>query len=442
MVPGSFAEAEEGFGEKLESFFGDLFSGLETGWEEEELPAEEADAGASLWGKRVAVYTEAVPDRAYVGGNEFCFAMAPDGEQVVISGGEAPYLWGLETGKHTPLWLGDEKTRDTVAETVGKIAIANPQLLKKDPESMSDPELLAAYLKYALGDRGGGRCMRLMPVTGQTDGNDLILADNYGCWWLLDCGTGALYTYGNGYLACSSFGDRMLFRQMTPGAGIVTVDRSSGKEQTKDFTSVPGYAAGATMTGAAYLPDGSLCAVLRDRELDKDHGENCCLAVYGPDGQTELYPLGRIRLSQEPDVIMSADGNWIVAYSRAAMSIRCPYLIHRETGEVFLIVTREGGPEMIPLKDCLNPETGEVVRPEGGLMLFLMAGADRETLFVYDMEVCQVSLFHPEKCALQWLSMDPEGVPIPQYFSGSGADRMMLVFMMDPAPVVVRLEAK
>ena len=113
-------------------------------------------------------------------------------------------------------------------------------------------------------------------------------------------------------------------------------------------------------------------------------------------GEMESYGLGRIRLSQEPDVILDAGTPHIIAYARQYMIKAAPYLIDREKGTVSVITCDEYRVKSLPLEECTDPETGLVAEAEGEPLFPLTVLADGKTVLIYPFMYGALVLLKPD----------------------------------------------
>ena len=326
--------------------------------------AEVGDA-PSLWGKRVTIEKTVIPDKAFAEKAEMCTAVSPTGKRLLISGGLEPCLWDTETQERIPLFLGDAESKAAIRSYLENLAAQGKIKL---PEPLEDDQLFSAYIASAQPVRRqyAPRFVPDYPSNERTSW--LRVADSgIGAVFLLDTETGALYFTENGtYVAVH---DGVMLRQDLAGSGTVSLKNvKTGQISTVDFASQSGLAGRASVLAAQFLPDGSVCAVLRSGKLDPKKGEACAAVIWSPSGAIQRFSLGMIRLSQEPDRIFCAGADQIVLYSRSAIQRLRPYRIDRKQGTVSLLTVEGAQVLATPLKDCMDAD-GQITQPSGDSMM-------------------------------------------------------------------------
>lgn len=382
------------------------------------VPAE--GRGPSLWKKRVTIAREEVPEEAFRESDEVCTAVSPKGNRLLICGGPEPGLWDTETKERIPLFPGDGDTKALLRDYLEKQAAKQPKLIVPG----EDDALFSAYVTstQVLRRRPAARFIPDYPVNESTP--FLRVTDNGSAIpFLLDTETGALYADAEG--ECIAVHDGvMLIKSYPPSGAILLKDMKTGKKTRIDFARLSGLEGAAALTAAQFLPDGSVCAVLRAGKLDRKKGEACAAVIRSPQGKTAVYPLGMIRLSQEPDRIFSAGAGQIVLFSRQALQAQRPYRIDRARGEVSLLFSDGGGIRAARLADCMDAD-GQITQPEGTSFLTYGPWGDGETLLIHSFDG-SLMLFRPGAMATERLLSSGEefGLMTFNYFSGNGYDRL------------------
>ena len=390
---------------------------------------EEDPARESVWDKKISGEKLDIPEKAFSGGAERCSAIAPDGVTLLMSGGAAPYLYNLETKKRTSLVPADEATEEYLRE----------MLLMRSAAAVKATEEQTAAMRERLAKMNGaeltaelcmntGRMAPLRPVTAgfYTRENYLLFVDNgYTAMLLIDCETGRFYrAFERSMTPCGLQNGKLLYF-LNPSPVLQLLDLKSGETEEIEISEPSLFPDGARLRAAAFLPDGSLCAVLADVKRDMENGENGALVVRSSDGKTESWLLGKVRYSWEPDTILAAGTDCIIAYSRQAARISAPYLVRRTAGEVLRLISAEDG-----LVQLLSVEEYAARYPDkGGAeigMIPLDSLADNETLLLQNSAaVGTLLLFRPSDGQSRPLIPGLDGFPLVIHFSGNHYDRFM-----------------
>ena len=395
-----------------------------------ETTAPEKDpARESVWDKKISGEKLDIPEKAFSGGAERCSAIAPDGVTLLMSGGAAPYLYNLETKKRTSLVPADEATEEYLREMIlARNAIAvkateeQTAAMRERLAKMKGAELTAELCTVT------GRMSPLRQYTGSfyTRENYLFFVDaGYTALMLIDCETGRFYSAFERSMTPCGFQDGKLLYFLNPSPVLKLLDLKSGETEEIAIEAPSLFPDGARLRAAAFLPDGSLCAVLADMKLDMENGENCALAVRSSDGKTESWLLGKVRYSWEPDTILASGTDCIIAYSRQAVRNSAPYLVRRTAGEVLrLISTEEGLVQLLSTEEYIAryPDKGGA---EIGIIP-LDSLADNETLLLQNMAAVGILLlFRPSDGQSRMLVPGLEGFPVVMYYSSNHYDRFM-----------------
>ena len=382
--------------------------------------------GATLWDKSISLQVGSeLPEIPFSGDDTRVVLMTNDGSSLLVCGGTDPYLWNMDTRERTDLFPGDEETCRAMREALDTVMTdARGNAAYAAASDIPDEELLEAYLVYT--SRNPGRANMFKSYTRSAlPGPYVQLYDFNGMQWLLDGETGALYTRGTETID-SIYEGTMLILPQRPSAYVKLCGEDGS---TRQIPLSAGFASGDVMMAATFLPDGHICAVLREAALDMYNGQQCAVLIWGDDGTRELYPLGRVRLGQEPDCILSADARNIVLYSRISIVQNHPYLIRRDTGSVSLLTESETSIGAIPLSDCLDATTGAVTQPDGLSVYVVAAMADGKTLLAYDMQTYSLALLRPDDMACRYPLRDSpySQIPAPIGLWGNGYDRWLFL---------------
>ena len=390
---------------------------------------EEDPARESLWDKKISGEQVSIPEKAFSGGAERCSAIAPDGVTLLMSGGAAPYLYNLETKKTTPLVPADEETEEFLRES---ILMRNALAVKATQEQISAMRERLAKMKGGeltaelCSDTGRIAPLRRVTNSFYTRENYLVFADNVlTAMMLIDCSTGRYYcSRENSVTPCGIRDGKLLYyNNMVPVLKLLDIENGKTEEIQLGVSSL--FPDGARLRAAAFLPDGSLCAVLADMKPDQEAGENCALVVISPDGKTENWPLGKIRYSWEPDTILAAGTDCIIVYSRLATRVSAPYLVRRTAGEVLRLISAEDG-----LVQLLSAEEYTARYPDKGGdgigIIPLDSMADNETVLLQNQAAVGVLLlFRPSDGQSRRLIPELDSFRLILYFDGNHYDRFM-----------------
>ncbi|MBO4229711.1 MAG: hypothetical protein J5938_05125 [Clostridia bacterium] len=373
---------------------------------------ESAKKSETLWDKSVSVETRSLPEAAFQKGAKQCRAMAPDGVTFLMGGCANPYLYNIETKRSAYLLPADEETEETLRLgctmplAQGREILAAGKRISSQEElaDISGKTLVEAYL-FA---QDMGSFVSLKGTnTPQfvTDGNYMVLRDNNGLSWLVDCDEGTFRLSGNMVADNGTFaaliGDRLyVYRR---GFGEVLVrDVKTGKEKTEDFSKAGKFRdSTGTVIGTACLSDGSICVVLRSTDLDIENGSDCAVVVRSPSGSDSVYPLGKVAFNFTPDTILDAGGCLV------ALAISNPngqiYKIDRSSGAICLLfASEEDRVREVPLEEC-SFTGGRADRPEGIDSLYCLETlSDGETILCQNT-TGQLFLYRPSQSASQYL---------------------------------------
>ena len=377
-----------------------------------------ADSSRTWWDKQVSYEIIPLPEEAFDNGAEKCRGMASDGKTFLMTDGAAPSLYNIETGERVYLTPADSGTEEVLRMFMsgpgrpGRPGSGDPAGTP-DPETLSGRDLVEAYLFKQNMALIGPNCS---PTVLPSDEKAMLLYDSNGLFWLVDYDTGEFHVSkdeftGEGYYA-SIRNRKILIRPLYPLAAASVIDLDAGTRSVEDFTEAGGFESGAAaMSGAVYLPDGSICAVLVDREINmvtNDDGkslmgpQNCAVVIRDAAGNDQVYDLPEVLNGREPDTILSVGSNYIILSSRQGGFITPSYLVNRATGEVSVLCTSEKEIiTAIPAED-FSFDNGVPVWPEGcEPVLFYETMADGCTILAQD-RIGNLILFRPETMEAQY----------------------------------------
>ena len=401
--------------------------------ETETASADAQPAGKeSVWEKKISGQKVAIPDQAFAAGAERCAAMAPDGDTLLMCGGVSPYLYHLESRRTVPLVPADTMTEEYLRE---KIVMRNGLQIKANEEQMATlRERVAKLSGAALTEElcmSQGRVMplRTYSVSFYTRENYLLMTDGgYTAVMLIDCESGRYYSCFEeiGNTLCGIHDGKLLsFRLPVPT--LYVTDLASLKTETVDFQDQTLFPdGGPRLKAAAFLPDGSLCAVFCNMKLDQAAGQDCVLAVRRP-GSTawETYPLGKILYNREPEQILAACPDQIVVFNRTAFRQTAPFLIDCVQGRVSRLTVEADGSVSLLSPEEYGSRYPEKTDEAVGL-LPLDSFADDETLLFQNLrDGGSLLLFRPSDGSSKELIPGLGAFPLILYFGGNHYDRFM-----------------
>ena len=382
------------------------------------LAEENLSSSEHLWTSSASIEKLTIPVAAYSGGAQVCRGMAPDGITFLMTDNVVPYLWNQETGQSMDLKPADTVTEELLHHYLtvpANVASDKASELQASFDALSGRELLEAYLSQRSGFPMGPRA-----VYGILDieGNYLAASDAAsGMIWLINCDTGELSASDKQHLTAVKNG-QAIYTSAPPEANVFIKDLMTGSVLRQVNCSLTGgFASGASVKTADMLSDGSLCVVLRDAKIDPKQGEDCVLAVNPSESDEEVYPLGKIRFGQEPDVLLTCGDQYLICFSRNYIMYNAPYLIDRITGKVSLLIFPiDGQVTAVPLENCLD-ENGCPVSPTDEIFpFFLDKMADGKTLLVYQPVSGCLYLYRPETEETHALTSDQDGMGAPIIF--------------------------
>ena len=376
----------------------------------------------ALWDRQGTLEPTEIPAEAFLDKQEDCTALAPTGHRMLICGADSPHLWDAESGESIPLHLGDAETRQVVRsfleqlEAAGKMQFSTP---------LSDETLFSEFLRSAQVTRRQ-YAVKFLPEPASVAQADMIrVTDNAsGLSFLLDLSDGALYTSAEGKCA-GICGGRMLILRAGSQGSLCLKELKTGEETLVNFSALSGLPNGGALITAGFLPDGSICAVLRNASQQPAKEMACAAVVYTPDGRSELYPLGLIPFAAEPDLIFCAGTEQIVLQNRLRFSTLRPFLIDRSRKSVFLLSCADDTVQAAALSDCMDGE-GRISQPEDPSLLVYGVMADSRTLLVHSLSY-RLLLFRPDSMETRPLLADGTEIGFMAFasFSGNGLDAFL-----------------
>ncbi len=369
----------------------------------------------TLWGKTVTYSKVQIPEEAFVDPESICRTMAPDG-QFLITDHTAPYLWDPETKEKTYLTPAGAEEEELLRKYGVAADATEAEIAKLD--ELHGKDLLEYYLSQRNGFPQGPPGIA---VSYYAEGNCFWVGDPMGGSWMIDADTGKMYG-GVGKQYVSEKEDAWMVLGMMPRMEVTLIDKKTGQETRKSYAAQAGFEKeGCSITAASFLPDGSICVVLRDIMFDKETGEVCKMVIERPDGSIECYDLGRISFGREPDMILCADAEHILLYaSRYAFAV-APYMIDTKTGDVNVLYMSGGTMTTDPAKDHLD-KNGMMPKDERlgeEQFLFVERLSDGQTLLI-QFNGGFPALFRPDTLEISFIYPDGNTDTIPVFFSFSG----------------------
>lgn len=373
----------------------------------------------SLWGKELSVNQVDIPFDPDAGEGQICVGMSCDGKRLLMydtKGAEVPYLWDIEDEERIELYFGDDHQEGLSAA----YADFDPAGRKLEGEELFEAVFTSGFCHLQPAYSGLNTLDHYM----------LVQAYGYGVYqFVLDTDTGALYSPESGMVGGIYDGEMLTYQ--TPHGAVSLQKLGSSFVREVDFgDECKGGDFGVVY--ATFLSDGSICAIMRDSQLDLINGQKCFLMVKNAEGEFERYSLGKIRFGYEPNYIVSIGSEWIIASGLMVTAANeFPYIINRNTGEVGRLAKDGMDFEIVD-----SEETGE----DFGLV-FQFAMADGETALFYDKNEARLGLFHADSMEACWLDEDEDIVfPVPGAITGNGYDRFVLFRGDESAMIEIEAE--
>ena len=277
----------------------------------------------TLWSKSFGLEAVHLPEAAFEEADARLCGLSADGSKALISCCSESYLYDLASGEKTWLIPGDEQTEEALRLNAVGLFRDLPQ-----EEAAQRTEALQTMkgrelAKLGLSSRGAGRSTlwaRDLPGSGGA----WMLAVNNGNGFslMLDTASGKFYSRLEGEYV-DARGDQLLALGRRPLGELTLVDRSTGKE-----TPIPALREDFGVISAAFLPDGGVAALLRDLNMDTDHGQECLVALRDARGKEESYTLGKIRYGMEPGFLFCLNEDTLVLRSAQA-GVPCDCVLRR-----------------------------------------------------------------------------------------------------------------
>lgn len=385
------------------------------------IPALSESEG--LWGRRVTAELVDVPDEAFEDDTCQVAGMSADGSRLLITRvARAPYLWDMEAEEKIPVHPATVELAeallsetDMVLNQAGVDADGVNAFLDRfrspsgilNPLDMLDALCRATQTRFeVLGSEGG--YMRLLNA-GMRCGEGLV-----------DVRTGAYYAALDG---------TGLNLPVKDGAAIATqmpdvVKVTALKTRESSPLELDGLD-GASVNLARYLPDGSVCGLLRDNPMDMQNGQLNRLIVQSAE-RSERWPLGKIRFGREPNALVaSKDGRFLLAWSDRALQItRQLFRVDRAQGAVTLIHASQGKVIAEPLENFID---------EAGILAEPAWSADEVIVPLTTMADGSILCTSPVDAGL--FLLDPETLSAQVLLSGERAREMGILQALQAKPI-------
>ena len=344
---------------------------------------EEASKAPSLWGESVRLETEPIPAEALAEGGR-CYALSPDGSKLLIAGEGHICLWERESGVCLALTPGDEATEAVLRE---ELALLNRDAAAKETPSAEE----LADLCFG----GGLSHVEFCPGSG----NWLLLSGEYG-WYLLETDSGRLYGQA-GYEYVSACGDQIVAHDLRENT-FQLYNRATGEMKEMEAPET------GEITSAAFLPDGSLCTVVRGEE-------SAVLLIRSTQGE-ERYLLGSQNFGYVIRFYWPVGSDYLVLANliRAAGPT---LLIDRKAGTVSALTTSGA----IPQNEAMDEAGRWLPEARRERLTPVMCMADGETILLWS-RLDGLLLFRLSTLEAQQIPT-PEDFPV-GIVSGNGYDLM------------------
>ena len=374
----------------------------------------------SYWGQRLTADQTEVPMEARGDSESALWGITTQGNFFIQNHAKVEsYIWNEEKHRRIELTPANIEAEDLMQHYLEAYAATHKDAVSSDWHGQ---ELLEKYLS-------ADGAMRMMPRSiGMTFGGDYIAAqDRVGKIWLIDAETGKMYGSRERWYR-SAYENTLLATGASTSSQVFLLDKEMNSLTFKSYARTEGFEGSeCSITAASFLPDGSICVVLRDMQMDMEKGEICKLLIDRPDGTQELYDLGRISFQREPDQIYSVDSQRIVLMSSTMGRNGKLYYVDCETGEVSFMSHVNDQITLEPYTKYLNSQ-GMVEFPQDDSRNYLMvleAMGDGQTILLQD-EDGRFLLFKPDTKECQFL-LNGGGFlysSIALYFMGNGYDRV------------------
>jgi hypothetical protein len=334
-----------------------------------------AENAPTLWNKGVSIEAVHLPESAFEEDGARLCGLSADGSKALISCCSESYLYDLASGEKTWLIPGDEQTEEALRlNAVGLFRDLPQEEAAKRMEavqSMKGRELA----KLGLSSRGAGRSTLWARDLPGSDGAWMLAVNNgNGFSLMLDTESGKFYSRLEGEYV-DARGDQLLALGPRPLGELTLVDRNTGKE-----TPVPTLREDFGVISAAFLPDGGVAALLRDLDMDMDHGQECLVALRDARGKEESYALGKIRYGMEPGFLFCLNEDTLVLRSAQA-GVPCDCVLRRSSGELGRLALKKG--EVVTVPPAFDDSGRPEALPDGMERAYLAAPLrDGQTLLV------------------------------------------------------------
>ena len=372
----------------------------------------------SFWGQRVTMENTEVPLEARSGSESSLWGLTTQGNFFIrYDSDRVPYIWNDEEKRRIELTPANAEAEALMHYYLeGYFAQQGEEV----PSNLHGQELVG---KYLLTD---GRAVLSPRSIGATFGGDYICAqDRNGMTWLIDAETGKMYG-GRERWYRSATDTILLATGPAPAMQVFLLDKETDTITFRDYSRTHGFESDqCCITAASFLPDGSICVVLRDMQMNMETGEICKLLIDRPDGSKEIYDLGRIFFGKEPDQIYSVDSRHILLTSSTFARIVKPYFVDCETNEVSFMSNLNDQITLELYMNYLNDQgMVEFSNENNDLLMILESMGDGQTILLQDGEG-RLLLFKPDTKECQFLLNGGGFIyqPMMIYFMGNGYDR-------------------
>ena len=329
----------------------------------------------TLWSKSFGLEAVQLPEAAFEEADARLCGLSADGSKALISCCSESYLYDLASGEKTWLIPGDEQTEEALRLNAVGLFRDLPQEEAAQRiealQSMTGRELA----KLGLSSRGAGRSTLWARDLPGSDGAWMLAVNNgNGFSLMLDTASGKFYSRLEGEYV-DARGDQLLALGRPPLGELTLVDRSSGKE-----TPIPALREDFGVISAAFLPDGGVAVLLRDLNMDMDHGQECLVALRDAKGKEESYALGKIRYGMEPGFLFCLNEDTLVLRSAQA-GVPCDCVLRRSSGELGRLALKKG--EVVTVPPAFDDSGRPEALPDGMERAYLAAPLrDGQTLLV------------------------------------------------------------
>ena len=378
----------------------------------------------SLWDQSFSLNRHVLPEAAFRTDSTMLAGMSQDGSVFLLSGDGGSYLWSEQEEDFLSIVPGDEASQEALREQIALSRARAEYGPVYQPEGDIPPEFfpeegedLFSHIRLSSNMRMAQLIpdQRFIPVTAPELSG------------MLNTETGEIFLYRDREVL-SVLEDTILLqgRKEETRNELYLHDLKTGEESRILPVSLDSEF--AFLITATFLPDGSICALLETRTVEyrmeegrKRAVENFAALILTPEGETEVYALGRDSLDPVFDLIWYTDSEHILTGNPINW-------IDRKEGSVFCLFPENGALTFASLPETPEEAARGAFRTEDVILDRLLDG---KTLLLYGKEEEKSFLIRPEEGEIQelqlteydeWLEEDvPASLPLSLQGSNHGS---------------------